>query len=55
MQARLIRKEGNYGNNQFSTEFQIAVGDYRIPVDKDGLMWIYFREFTRERDYLPVC
>lgn len=51
--AKIIRNE-NIGKNHFETEFQIAVGAHRIPVDKDGLMRVYFRKFERERDYLPV-
>ncbi len=51
--AKIIRND-DLGNNRFATEYQIAVGPHLIPVDRDGLMWVYFREFTRDRDYLPV-
>lgn len=35
------------------TNFRIIAGDYNIPVENDGLIWVYYRKFEGE-DYLSA-
>ncbi len=36
--------------NKIDTQYRVVIGDYSIPVEHDGLMQVYYREFDEEGD-----
>lgn len=53
---RLITKIGRNpqeSKKAIDTNFRIIVGEYSVPVENDGLTWVYYRKFE-ENDYLSA-
>jgi adenylate cyclase len=55
---KLVTKIGRnptHGKAAIDTNFRIVVGDYVIPVESDGLFWVYYRIFNEKGgDYVSA-
>lgn len=50
-----LGRNPDYSPNTISTQYSIVIGDYTVPVEKDGILWIYYRVFDeRSDDYLSA-
>ncbi|MCB9980133.1 MAG: adenylate/guanylate cyclase domain-containing protein [Rhodospirillales bacterium] len=38
----------------FTLPYRVVLGDYKIPVDENGLINVYFRSFSRDKDYVSA-
>ncbi len=45
-----IKRNRDYNNFQISEPFEVSIGQYNIPVDAEGKMWVYFRDFDRDTE-----
>ncbi len=43
-----------YENYKMQSPLVTSVGQYNIPTDAEGKMWVYFRDFDKEREYIPA-
>lgn len=37
-----------------ASQYRIQIGDYKIPVDQDGILRVYFRNFDPHKDYVSA-
>lgn len=50
-----LGKNPAYNPNSISTNYSIIIGDYTVPVEQDGILWIYYRVFDeRSDDYISA-
>ncbi len=40
--------------NKIDTDYRIVLKDYIIPVEDDGLLWVYYRPFSIKDDYVSA-
>jgi len=40
--------------NKIDTDYRIVLRDYVIPVENDALLWVYYRPFSQEHDYISA-
>ncbi len=50
----IVDRTPDYNNFQIREPFTVKVGEYDIPLDAEGKMWVYFREFDPKQEYLSA-
>jgi len=50
---RIGKTPANQRKN-IDTDYRLVMGDRVVPIEKDGLMWVYFRSFDRKKDYISA-
>ncbi len=43
-----------FSEDKADTQYRFIIGNYEVPVDSRGMIWLHFRQWDRERDYIPV-
>lgn len=49
-----IAANPDYGNTEIDEPLRAEIGSYRVPLDPQGKMWVYYRPFDRDREVIPV-
>ena len=43
-----------FSERQVDTEHRLMIGAYEVPIDSRGKIWVHFRKWDKERDYVPA-
>lgn len=43
-----LKANEGYSNIQIKEPFRVEIGDYSVPIDAEGKMWVYFRKYAAD-------